>query len=149
MDSEVAERTARAAEAKLKSLGVSVDITSEYSDSRSTGSGLVLWAAFAKNDDIDFLNPVILGCDVLGKKGVSSEEVGESCAKKMISLIESKAPIDENLGDALIPLMGLVNPSQIKVSSITDHIKTNIIITEMFLDVKFSIEDNVISCKGS
>ena len=145
---EVAERQARAAKLGLNKYDIPVKIDSEYCETLSTGSGITLWAVFGLEDDkgsfeTDSSYPLIAGADVLGERGKKAEIVGEECAKKLIHEIESNAPVDAHLADNLIPLLGIVG-GKFKASAISDHTKTNIYVTEKFLDVKFEVGDNVI-----
>src|SRR3989338_3457096 len=80
--SNVAERQAKSAADILKSkYAIPVNISSEYQNTLSTGSGITLWAVFSKNkDDIDENNPIRLGSDSLGERGKSSEGVGAEAA---------------------------------------------------------------------
>lgn len=50
------------------------------------------------------------------------------------------------MGDQIIPYLGLVG-GKIKVSEITDHLKSNIWVVEKFLPVKFKIEGNIVETK--
>lgn len=141
MDAEVAERQAHAAEQLLKKYNVPVDIQTQYQETLSTGTGITLWALFSlKKDTLDPENPIILGADNLGEKGVRAEVIGEQCAKKLIQEIDSGAAVDSHMADNLIPLIGL-KKGKIKVSRITNHAKTNIYTTEQFIDVKFEIDE--------
>ncbi len=138
---EVAERQAKAAKLVLSSLNCPVQIKSEYAESLSTGSGITLWAIFSKDEDeIDEMNPIRLGADVLGEQGKRAEIVGQEAAEKLIQEIRSKAPVDEHLADNLIPYLAIAGGS-IKVSKISNHVRTNIYTVEKFLDVKFKIDE--------
>ncbi|MFC1690636.1 RNA 3'-terminal phosphate cyclase [Nanoarchaeota archaeon] len=134
---EVAERTAKEAKRLLSELGVPVNIKTEYCDTLCPGSGITLWA--------EFRGETILGADALGERGKKSEQVGREAAEKLLQEINSEACVDEHTADNLIPFLGIVG-GKIKTSKITDHIKTNIYVTEQFLDKKFKIEGNEISC---
>ncbi|MBT3406643.1 RNA 3'-terminal phosphate cyclase [Candidatus Woesearchaeota archaeon] len=136
---EVAERQARAAQHILSKYNVPVNIQTIYSETECTGTGITLWALFGQ-DDLDLLNPIILGSDNLGEKGKKAELVGEECAKALIDEISTNAPVDKHLADNLIPYMGVFG-GKIKVSEITNHTLTNIYVTEQFLDVKFNIDE--------
>ena len=87
-----------------------------------------------------------MGADKLGEKGIKAEDIGKQAAESLIKEIESKAPIDKNTADNLIPLLAVAG-GKIKVSKITNHTKSNIWICEQFLDKKFEIdeENNIIS----
>lgn len=113
-------------------------IKREYVSSLNAGSGILVYAKFENS---------ILGYDVVGEKGKRSEEIGKEAANGLIKQIKSDACVDEFMSDQLIPYMGLSGEGKIRVSELTNHAKTNIWLVEKFLDVKFKVEDNVISCK--
>lgn len=142
---EVAERQLHSAKINLNQLKVPITIDVQYSDTLSTGSGITLWAVFSQEkEELGYLNPIKIGSDALGEKGKSAEDVGKQAAKKLLDEINSKAPVDQHLADNLIPFMGLIPNSKIKVSKITNHTLTNIYIVEQFLGKKFEIENNII-----
>jgi len=141
----VAERQADAARKALAHLKAPIEITTEYADTLSTGSGITLWAIFSSNDEIDVDNPVRLGADALGERGKPAEKVGQEAAEKLLNEIKSKAPVDSHLADNLIPLLALCRPSTLKTSSITDHTRTNMQVVEAFLGKVFIEKDNIIS----
>ena len=89
--------------------------------------------------DTDVDNPVRLGSSVLGEKGKSAESVGQQAARNLILEIDSKAPVDEHLADNLIPF--LIFSGQMKVSSISDHCRSNIYVMEQFLGPVFDIDE--------
>jgi RNA 3'-terminal phosphate cyclase (ATP)/RNA 3'-terminal phosphate cyclase (GTP) len=140
----VAERQSETASLHLKNLGCPVNIANEYSNSDSTGSGITLWAVFG-NEELDFENPMILGADALGERGKKAEDLGKFAAEKLISLIESGACVGEYLCDQLIPYLGVVGGS-LKTSRVTNHAISNIRLAELFLDVKFDVGENYVSC---
>ncbi|MCX6708183.1 MAG: RNA 3'-terminal phosphate cyclase [Candidatus Woesearchaeota archaeon] len=142
-NAKVADRQASAAKQALSGLNVPIEITTEYADTLSTGSGITLWAIFAKNDDIDNENPIRTGADALGELGKPAEKVGTEAAQKLLK--ELNAPVDSHLADNLIPLMALCKPSKITTTQITLHAKTNIWVTEQFLGKTFEIKENTIT----
>lgn len=149
---QVAERQAKAAKSILGQhiSDCTINIRSEYVETSSIGSGLTLFALYSHlPDQIDFLNPIRVGADVLGEKGKRSEEVAKECCDILLQEMNSLAPVDAHLADNLIPLLGLVG-GKIKTSKITNHTKTNIYVVEKFLDVKFSVdeEQGMISCQA-
>lgn len=143
---EVAERQERAARMALNHLNVPIMIRKQYSESESIGSGVALYAFFSKTDEVSQESPVIIGADSLGEKNKRSETVGECAANLLLDEIKSSAAADFHLADNLIPLLGIVG-GKIKTSKITDHILSNIKVTEEFLDVNFEVdkEKNIIS----
>ena len=143
-NAKVAERQAESTQKILKQkYNVPINITSQYQETLSTGSGITLWAIFSKNkDDIDENNPIRLGADSLGEHGKRAEIVGEEAAKNLIREIESKAPVDRHLADQILPFMALIGNSKIRVSEITNHCKTNIYTIEQFLGKIFGVGEN-------
>lgn len=145
MKANVAGRQARTAKYLLSKLGVPVQIKVHYVDSLSVGSGITLWAIFSTGLEIDFNNPIILGADSLGKRGKKSEIIAKEVSERLIKQINSKAVVDNYLADQLLLYMALFSGS-IKASEITDHCKTNIYTIKKFLNVKFKIEKNTVTC---
>ncbi len=139
----VAERQAEAARVCVLPWKVPVDIISTYNKTASTGSGIVLLAVFSrKESDVDTIDPIRVGADVLGEKSKRAELVGEECAVQLNNAIASRAPVDKHLADQLIPLLGIVG-GEIAVQEITKHTLTNIYVTELFLDVKFYVDKSL------
>lgn len=143
-NAKVAERQMVAAKQKLGALNVPVDITCQYYDTPSTGSGITLWAIFSQGYDIDVENPVRVGSDALGEKGKPAETVGIEAAEKLLQEISSKAPVDSHLADNLIPLIALCRPSSMTVARVTPHTVTNMYAVEQFLGKVFKQEDKKI-----
>jgi RNA 3'-phosphate cyclase len=136
---EVAERQAKSAKHSLLKLNVPVSISTEYQDTLSTGSGITIWAIYSKDkNESDVLNPIVLGADMLGEKGVSSEQVGQNVANKLMEQILSEAAVDEHLADNLIPW--LIFGGSFRVSKITNHTLTNIYTVERFLGSTFNVD---------
>ena len=142
----VVERMAKNAKLILKSMNCPVHIQQEYQETASTGTGITLYSVHSMDkNDINFINPIKLGADVLGKKGKKAEKVGEECARELMRIIKTKVPVDKHLADNLIPFLAVFG-GQIKVEEITNHTKANIKVCEMFLKKKFEIKNNIISC---
>ena len=140
-NARVAERQAESAKNILKSYNAPINITSQYQDTLSTGSGITLWAVFSKNkDDIDENNPIRLGSDSLGEQGKMAEVVGEEAAENLIKEIGSKAPVDRHLADQILPFMAL-NGGSIKASEITNHCRTNIYTIQQFFGEIFKVDE--------
>ena len=119
-----------------------INIRTEYCDTLNPGSGITLWAIFSKDvNEIDEKNPIRLGADALGELGKKAEIVGKEAAENLIKEIESKAPVDRHLADQILPFMALTKGSKIKVSSITNHCRTNMYIIEQFLGKIFEVNE--------
>ena len=144
---QVAERQARAAKMALGSYGVPVSINAEYSNTVSDGSGIALWALFGEGE-MDSRDPVILGGDALGERGKRAEAVGEEAARSLVAEISSGAAVDSHLEDNLIPYLALFGGSM-KAPALTEHTRTNIMVTERFLPVSFRVDEEkkMISCQ--
>ncbi len=142
-NAKVAERQVESAQTILKKkYDVPINITVQYQDALSTGSGIALWAIFSKNkDDIDENSPIRLGSDALGEQGKKAEIVGEEAASGLIREIESKAPADRHLADQILPFMALIGNSEIRVSELTSHCRTNIYAIEQFLGKIFIVDE--------
>lgn len=141
-DSQVAERQADAARRELEA---ATNISTQYSEARCPGSGISLFAHYAKDDDIDPENPVIIGADALGERGKPSEKIGREAVTRLREEMQTGAPADEHLADNLIPFMALYPGSTIIASKISNHTKTNIYTTEKFLGNNFQVKGKKIT----
>ncbi|MGD8565170.1 MAG: RNA 3'-terminal phosphate cyclase [Candidatus Bathyarchaeota archaeon] len=131
----VAERQARAAEIYLRERGYpsNIQVVNDKSNPSQKGSSLVLWATTDTG--------AILGSDAIGEIKKTSEMVGLEAAEKLYNEISSKATVDVNLADLLIPYMGLAEgKSTYLTRAISDHLSTNIWLVKKILKVKFKIE---------
>ncbi len=128
LPAHVAERQAASAQKILQEAGYDARISQEVKDCPSTGSGITLWCGSA-------------GGSALGKPGLRAEKVGEIAAKAIIPELSCGAGVDVYLADQLIPYLALAGGGSFTTRVITPHTKTNIWVTEQFLDVKFKIEE--------
>ncbi len=87
-----------------------------------------------------------LGAECLGEKNVPAEAIGKKCAEKLQSEMKSGATIDVHMTDQILPYLAISGGS-VKFSFLSEHAKTNMWLIEQFLDVKFSVDGNTISCK--
>lgn len=109
------------------------EVTSDMSYSKTTSTGTIItsWCKFQNS---------IMGADSLGEKGKKSETMGQEVASKLITLMNSKAVVDEYLADQLIPYLAICKGS-FKTNKISKHLKSNIYICQQFLDVLFEIDE--------
>jgi RNA 3'-phosphate cyclase len=106
------------------------DINLEYVNTLSTGTAIELWN-----------NPTRIGTSCLGEIGLKAEKVGEIAARELLEELNSGANVDKHLADQLIPFMALANgKSSYLVRELTNHTKTNVWVTEKFVDRKFKLE---------
>ncbi|ASJ09894.1 RNA 3'-terminal-phosphate cyclase [Thermococcus sp. P6] len=131
LPSHVAERQARAAEERIKELyDVPVEISKEVSRSLGPGSGIVVWA------ETDSLR---LGGDALGKRGKPAETVGREAADELIEQLKPGRALDRFLGDQIVPFLAFAG-GEVGVSEITNHLLTNVWVTERFFGRTFEVE---------
>ncbi|MDR0797691.1 MAG: RNA 3'-phosphate cyclase, partial [Nitrososphaerota archaeon] len=134
-ESHVAERQARAATQTLtrNSIQSQIRVLNDASNVCQKGSSIVLWA---KTD-----TGVIIGADVLGELGKTSESVGEDAAVRLVTELKSGSTVDVFLADMLIPYMALASGKSVFYSlGLSEHIEANIWLMETMLNSKFSIE---------
>lgn len=128
LPAHVAERQASSARKFMEQEGYDTRISLETRDDPSTGSGLTLWCGTA-------------GGSALGRPGLRAEKVGSTAAEALIAELRSGAGVDVFLADQLIPYLAFAGGS-FTTRSISLHTRTNIWVTEQFLDVKFNIEES-------
>ncbi|ABE52656.1 RNA 3'-terminal phosphate cyclase [Methanococcoides burtonii] len=123
----VAQRQADKAKAILENAGHECSIETCRTDFTSTGSGITLYCGMK-------------GSFVPGKRGTTAEKVGNDAATSLLDELLTPSSVDIHLADQLIPYLGLAEGGSFTVKEISPHTKTNIWVTEKFLDVKFKIE---------
>ncbi len=133
-DRKVAERQAKAANERLKAVGLraEIQVVNDKSNVLQKGSSIVLWA------EID--DGALLGADVIGELRKSSETVGIEAAENLLRELESKATVDSHMSDMLVPYIALAEGESIYLSRIvTEHLDTNIWLAQKILGVKFHV----------
>jgi RNA 3'-terminal phosphate cyclase (ATP) len=131
----VADRQAKAANNYLSENGYSADIqvVNDRSNPLQKGSSLVLWTQTSSN--------VILGADAIGELRKTSENVGREAAEKLLAEISAKPTVDVHLADLLIPYLALAHgKSTFLTRTISEHLETNMWLSEKMLTVKFAVE---------
>jgi RNA 3'-phosphate cyclase len=99
-------------------------------------------------------NNCSLGTDAIGKRGRPAEEVGVEAARKLTAAMQESACVDQWMVDQLIPYMALAAhrsgvPCEIRIPSLTKHAETNIWVVQRFLEVAFTMENDVLTCERS
>lgn len=128
LPAHVAQRQASGAEKILREEGYNSRISLEMKEGTSAGSGITLWCGTA-------------GGSALGKPGLRAEKVGSTAAVSILRELKPGAGVDIYLADQLIPYLALARGGSFTTRSLTPHARTNIWVTEQFLDVKFKIEE--------
>jgi RNA 3'-phosphate cyclase len=134
---KVAERQIAGVKEVLGKLNLPIEEKIEYYETQSPGSQVCLIAEFENT---------ILGTDNLGKIGKRAEDVGKEAALDLLKEQKTDACLDKHLADQILPYMALAEgKSQVTVSEITEHCKTNIWVIEKFISGKFEIKENLIT----
>ncbi len=127
----IVEREAKTAKEALLPLKAEIDL--ELRKEISTGTGITLWA--------DYQN-CSLGSSALGEIGKPAEKVGTEAALRLMKEINSPATLDVNMADQIIPFAALAEGrTSFLVRELTGHLRTNIVLTEKILGVKFAQEE--------
>ena len=135
-DKKVSERQISGVKEILGKLKLPLEEKTEYYETQSPGSHVCLIAEYEN---------ALLGADNLGKLGKRAEDVGKEAALKLLSEEKSGACLDQYMADQILPYMALSSvKSQVVVSEITEHCRTNIWTIEKFLPGKFEIKGNLI-----
>jgi RNA 3'-terminal phosphate cyclase (ATP) len=83
----------------------------------------------------------VAGFSSLGAVGKKAEQVGEEAAGEFLKYAASGAGIDPHLADQLILYLSCIpGESSFTTSRITDHLLTNLLITEQFTGVTYSVQ---------
>jgi len=134
---KVAERQLQGVKEILGKLKLPTEEKIEYYQTESPGSQVCLVAEFENT---------VIGTDNLGKLGKRAEEVGKEAALELLKEQKSNACLDKHLADQILPYLALApGKSQVTVSEITNHCKTNIWVIEKFIDGEFKIDNNLIT----
>lgn len=133
---KVAERQIAGLREIFGKLKLPIEEKVEYYQTQCPGSQICLIA--------DFENTA-MGIDNLGKLGKRAEDVGKEAALELLKEQKSEACLDKRLADQILPYLALIpKKSQITVSEITNHCKTNIWVIEKFIEGKFETKGNLI-----
>ncbi|MCW4016017.1 MAG: RNA 3'-terminal phosphate cyclase [Candidatus Bathyarchaeota archaeon] len=130
----VAERQAKAAKDILQNHGyeTNIHVVNDRSNPHQKGSSITLWAKTSKG--------AILGADAIGELRKSSEAVGTQAAENLLKEIEAKATVDVHLADMLVPYIALADGTSTYLTrEITDHIETNIWLTQKILGTNIQV----------
>ena len=130
---DIAKRQANSAKKTLVEHGYpDAQIEKKIVDTSSPGTSITLWAACENS---------VIGADAIGALGKPAEKVGEEAALELIKPLESHATLDKWMSDQIIPFLALAGKSEVKVEEITEHCRTNMLVTEQLLDVKFDVDE--------
>ena len=135
-EKKVAERQVSGIKQVFGKLKLPLKEIINYYPTRSPGSVVNIIGKFENT---------IIGVDNLGKLGRPAEIVGKEAALEFLKEGKSEACLDKHLADQILPFMALANGvSEVTISEVTNHCKTNIWVIEKFLGKGFQIEGNKI-----
>jgi RNA 3'-terminal phosphate cyclase (ATP) len=130
----IASRMKHAAIKTLLKHKYTTSITTEQTTAYSPGVGLTLWTTSPTTR---------LGATRIGKKGVTSEAIGEQTALTLLHDLQIGATLDTYAFDQLLPYMALATshgPSSCIVPTLSNHAKTNLWLIQQFLPITSHIE---------
>jgi RNA 3'-phosphate cyclase len=134
---KVAERQLMGVREILGKLSLPIEERIEYYQTQCPGSQVCLIGEFENT---------LMGVDNLGKLGKRAEDVGKEAALELLKEQKSEACLDRHLANQILPYMALSKgKSQVTISEITNHCRTNIWVIEKFLEGKFETKNNLIS----
>lgn len=115
----VAERMAAAVDGRT---AVPTETTATYAETASPGAVLTLVADCGDSR---------AGFGVLGERGVPSESVAEEAVEAFRAWRATGAPVDERLGDQLLPWVALAGGA-VRMPRVTDHVRANAAVIRAF-----------------
>lgn len=128
----IAQRQKQEAEKILKENNFKLE--TEIADVPSIGKGsfFFLFASFENS---------FAGFSSLGAIGKRAEQVSDEVCKDFLDFMKTSSAMEEHLADQLIPFLALAQgESNLSVFRISQHLLTNIWITQMFLPAKIEVE---------
>ena len=134
---KVSERQIAGVREVLGKLKLPLEEKAEYYEASCPGSQITLIAEF---------DNTVIGTANVGKLGKRAEDVGKETALELLQEAKSDTCLDKHIADQILPYLALASgKSQVSVSEITEHCKTNISVIEKFIEGKFEIKDNLIN----
>ncbi len=133
LPASVAERQGKSASDFIRVNGVKVNgLDSRVEEAQSPGTAICIYSV----EDSD----TYIGADGFGERGKAAELVGRETASQFLREYNSKASLDHHLADMVVPLLSLARePSTFTTSSITEHLRTNLVIAEQIVGVRSQI----------
>ncbi|MEJ2695728.1 MAG: RNA 3'-terminal phosphate cyclase [Candidatus Sulfobium sp.] len=127
----IAERQRKAALIPLLHYGLAAEI--ELLEVPAFGRGTFLFLLFESEN-------CIAGFSALGQIGKKAETVGQEAAGELIGYYLTTACLDPHLADQIIPYLAVAEgESSFTASRISNHLLTNLWITEKFAGIKYTV----------
>ncbi|MEW6095791.1 MAG: RNA 3'-terminal phosphate cyclase [bacterium] len=138
----VSERMAESCNYLLKQKGYEANFNI-LDDNTSLQKGAALFVC-AKTD-----TGCLIGADMAGKIGRSSEKIGRYVAKTLLEDLNTKATVDRFLADQLIIYAALADGiSNYIIPKMTDHIESNLWLVEKIIGAKTMVKGNYLKIEG-
>lgn len=141
-DQSVARRMAERSRQLLAQRGYDAEVNIiEDTSAVQRGAALMLRAESADG--------CLLGFDMAGKRGRSSESIAENTVKGLLADMATGATVDRFAADQLILFAGLAHgQSRYIVPRLTDHIESNLWLIEKILGAGTEVRENLICIDG-
>ena len=118
--------------AGLTPLNTFLDVRPVRGKGRGTGAGLFLTAEYSNGR---------AGFDVLGEKGLPSEEVANLALRAVHRFNASHATVDKHLADQILLILALAEgKSRYITEEVTSHLQTNQWVIQQFLEREITID---------
>ncbi|NGX48786.1 MAG: RNA 3'-terminal phosphate cyclase [Candidatus Anoxychlamydiales bacterium] len=144
-DGEVSKRMAISFQKELEKMNIDIksDIELIYDETADQkGASLTCWIETDTNS--------IIGMDVAGKIGRTSENIGKTVAKRLLEDFNSSATVDRYTADQLILYAAIAKgTSKYVIPKMTEHIESNLWLIQKFLNAKYELKDNLLIIHGT
>lgn len=136
-DQEVADRQATAARERLEDGGMPAEIRRrEYVPADSPGSSILLRGVYERT---------LAGVDVLGERGVPSEEVAGRAVEAFTAFHGGDGVVDRHMADQALVALAIVG-GRVRLPAVTDHVETNLAVLRAFgSDVDLARADGTVT----
>lgn len=141
-EQQVGPRMAARCSDRLKKRGhrAVIDIVDD-SSAVQRGAGLTVWAETDRG--------CLIGADQAGRRGRSSEAIGDFTAKTLLEDLDSGACTDRHAADQLILFAGLAEgTTEYVIPAVTDHVEANLWLVGRILGARTSLRNRVVRIEG-
>lgn len=139
---EVSQRMADTCNRVLARAGYKADIETIYDETANQkGAALFICAVTDKG--------CIIGSDMAGRLGRTSEEIGKRVASNLLQDLDSGATVDRFTADQLILYAALADgESEYIIPGMSDHVDSNLWLAQKILGAKISLKDRSLKIEG-
>jgi len=139
---KVSDRMAESFKKEIQNLNLTPNIELIYDETaHQKGASLTCWIKTSTN--------CLIGMDMAGKIGRTSETIGKTVANSLMEDFKAKATVDRYTADQLILYAALAKgKSSYFIPKMTSHIETNLWLIKTILNADFEIEKNKLIIHG-